>query len=48
MNKAIFKKSEEELQAYLMFKRKGFVVPNKKGKGSYNRRRENKKLCEVY
>lgn len=39
MNKRIFKKSSEELQQYLAFKRKGHKVPAKKGKGSYNRRK---------
>lgn len=37
MDKRIFKKSSEELEQYLAFKRKGFKVPAKKGKGSYNR-----------
>lgn len=39
MNKKMFKKSPEELQAYLAFKRKGSTVPPKKGKGSYNRKK---------
>ncbi len=33
----MFKKTGEELQQYLAFKRKGSKVENKKGKGSYNR-----------
>ena len=37
INKQVFKKKEEELQQYLMFKRRGSKVQNKKGKGSYNR-----------
>ena len=37
MNKEIFKKSKDELREYLMFKRRGSKVKNKKGKGSYNR-----------
>lgn len=37
MDKRIFKKSGEELQQYLAFKRKGYNVPAKKGKGSYKR-----------
>lgn len=32
------KMSPEELQNYLRFRRKGSVVPAKKGKGSYNRK----------
>lgn len=38
MDKRIFKKSPEELQLYLHFKKRGFVKKNKKGKGSYNRK----------
>lgn len=37
MDKRMFKKSGEELQQYLAFKRKGYSVANKKGKGSYKR-----------
>ena len=29
----------EDLQQYLAFKRRGFSVPPKKGKGSYNRKK---------
>lgn len=32
------RKVGDELTAYLAFKRKGSVVPSKKGKGSYNRK----------
>lgn len=39
MNKKILKKEGEELQAYLAFKRRGFSVPPKKGRGSYNRKK---------
>lgn len=39
-DKRMFKKSPEELQAYLAFRRKAGRVPAKKGKGSYNRKRE--------
>ena len=38
LNKRIFKKSPEELQEYMMFKRRGSKVENKKGKGSYKRK----------
>ena len=38
------KMNSEELQLYLHFKKRGFAVPSKKGKGSYNR----KKLKEDY
>lgn len=37
MDKRMFKKSPEELQQYLAFRRRGFKVPAKKGKGSYSR-----------
>lgn len=39
MNKRVNKKTGEELQAYLQFQRRGFKVPPKKGKGSYNRKK---------
>lgn len=38
MKKKYLKKSSEELQEYLKFKRRGYVVPPKKGKGSYRRK----------
>lgn len=31
------KKTEQELQEYLAFRRRGYTVPAKKGKGSYKR-----------
>ena len=36
--KRVNKKTGEELQAYLAFRRKAGRVPAKKGKGSYSRR----------
>ena len=42
MDKRMFKKSPEELQAYLHFKRRGFSVQPKKGKGSYSRKQKHK------
>lgn len=39
IDKRMFKKTGEELQMFLAFKRKGSVVPAKKGKGSYNRKK---------
>lgn len=44
MKKPAIKMSSEELQAYLQFKRHGFRVPAKKGKGSYDRKTF-KKAC---
>ena len=38
MNKKEFKKSQEELAEYLQFKRRGFIVPAKKGRGSSYKR----------
>lgn len=37
MNKSYLKKTEEELEQYLAFRRRGSKVQNKKGKGSYKR-----------
>lgn len=37
MDKKIFKMKPEELQLYLHFKKRGFKIENKKGKGSYKR-----------
>ncbi len=38
MDKRVNKKNKEELQAYLSFRKRGFKVPAKKGKGSYSRK----------
>jgi hypothetical protein len=38
LNKKMFKKSPEELQEYMMFKRRGSAIPSKKGKGSFKRK----------
>ena len=37
IDRRCFKKEGEELQQYLHFRKRGSVVKNKKGKGSYNR-----------
>lgn len=42
MKKEIFKKTPEELQQYLQFKRRGFAISTKKGKGSYSRKQKHK------
>ena len=42
MGKRWMKKSKEELQEYLKFKRRGFIIPNKKGKGSYSRKQKHR------
>lgn len=36
------KMTPEELQQFLHFKKRGFSVPSKKGKGSYNRQEAKK------
>lgn len=38
MDKRVMKKTGEELQMYLAFRRKAGCVPSKKGKGSYDRK----------
>ena len=43
LDKRMFKKSPEELEQYLHFKKRGFAVDNKKGKGSYTRKTKHKK-----
>ena len=43
IDKRIFKKSPEELEQYMQFKRRGSRVESKKGKGSYNRKPKHKK-----
>lgn len=42
MDKRMFKKTGDELQDYLRIMRKHTVVPAKKGKGSYSRKRKHK------
>lgn len=42
INKRIFKKTPEELEQYFHFKKRGFVKKNKKGKGSYTRKKKYK------
>ena len=44
-DKRMLKKSPEELQAYLAFKRKAGRVPAKKGKGSYDRKNFKKEVA---
>lgn len=44
MDKRVNKKTGEELQQYLQWRRRGSQVPAKKGKGSYNRKKMKKVL----
>lgn len=41
-DKRIFKKSPEELEQYMIFKRRGSRVESKKGKGSFKRHQKHK------
>ena len=45
-DKRIFKKSPEEVAQYQMFKRRGSVVENKKGKSSYKRKEKYGRIDE--
>lgn len=36
------KMASDELQLYLHFKKRGFKIPPKKGKGSYDRKKANR------
>ena len=42
VDRRMFKKEGEELQQYLHFRKRGSVVRNKKGKGSYDRKKYRK------
>ena len=49
MGKEYMKKTEEELQKYLQFRRRGSRVETKKGKGAeYNRSREKDKARKQF
>lgn len=39
-DRQIFKKSPQELEEYLRFKRRGSTTKSKKGKGSFKRRKK--------
>ena len=43
MNREVFKKNPEELQEYLQFRRRGFIVPSKKKNRELNRKVKYKK-----
>ncbi len=45
-DKRMLKKSPEELQQYLAFRRKAGRVPAKKGKGSYDRKTFKKEVAQ--
>jgi len=44
MDKRVNKKNDAELQEYLQFRRRGYFVKSKKGKGSYDRQKMKKEL----
>ena len=46
VDKRVNKKEGEELSAYLQFRRRGYYVKSKKGKGSYDRQNF-KKSCRI-
>lgn len=46
VDKRMFKKTPEELEQYIHFKKRGFSIDNKKGKGSYTRKTKHKKGFE--
>ena len=46
MNKNYYRKEGDELQRYLAFRKRAFYIKNKKGKGSYNRKRFKQKKKE--
>ena len=41
-DKQMFKKSPEELELYLQFRRRGTRVESKKGKGAYSRKQKHR------
>ena len=45
-DKRVNKKTGEELQMYLAFRRKAGRVPSKKGKGSYDRKTFKKEVAQ--
>ena len=48
MNKKIFKKTSEELQMFLHFKKRHGVSKIKKGKGSYSRKQKHRKNFDFF
>jgi stalled ribosome alternative rescue factor ArfA len=38
IDKRMFKKNAEELEQYMLFKKRGSIVESKKGKGSFKRK----------
>lgn len=42
----ISKKTGDELQQYLHFRKRGFSVQSKKGKGSYSRKRKHSNISK--
>lgn len=44
LSKQSLKKNPEELQMYLHFKKRGFAIKPKKGKGSFSRKKKYKEM----
>ena len=42
IDRSIFKLSPEEVQQHMHFRKRGFKIENKKGKGSYRRHQKHK------
>ena len=46
MNKKMNKKEDGELQDFLMFRKRGYYLKSKKGKGNYDRKNFKKEVKE--
>ena len=44
MDNRVFKKDSEEFEDYMQFRRRGYYVKSKKGKGSYDRKNQNREV----
>lgn len=44
MDNRVFKKDPEELEDYMQFRHRGYYVKSKKGKGSYDRKNQNREV----
>jgi hypothetical protein len=44
LDRRIFKKTSEQLEQYMMFKKRGSRVESKKGKGSFKRKPKHSKI----
>ena len=44
MDNRVIKKDSEEVEDYMQFRRRGYYVKSKKGKGSYDRKNQNREV----